>query len=141
MNRDDTAALIRRYLDAFNAKDFDAMLDCLSDEVIHDINQGGREIGKEKFRWFNARMTRHYNEELGDIAIMVDETGIHAAAEFTVRGAYLATDEGLPEATGQRYSLPAGIFFEVEDGDDSTEITRVSTSYNLNDWIAQVKAG
>jgi hypothetical protein len=24
----------------------------------HDINQGGREIGKEKFRWFNAMMSK-----------------------------------------------------------------------------------
>ena len=58
MSRDDTFALIRRYLDAFNAKDFDAMLGCLSDDVIHDINQGGREIGKDKFRWFNALCER-----------------------------------------------------------------------------------
>ncbi|WP_420406951.1 ketosteroid isomerase-related protein [Hoeflea sp.] len=137
MNRDDTTALIRRYLDAFNAKDFDTMLDCLGEDVIHDINQGGREIGKEKFRWFNASMSRHYDEELGDIAIMVNEGGNRAAAEFTVRGTYLATAEGLPEANGQRYSLPAGIFFEVDDG----LIVRVSTAYNLNDWIEQVKAG
>jgi steroid delta-isomerase-like uncharacterized protein len=137
MNRDSTAALIRKYLEAFNAKDFDAMLACLSEDVIHDINQGGREIGKEKFRWFNARMTRHYDEKLGDIEIMVNDGGGRAAAEFTVRGTYLATDEGLPEANGQRYTLPAGIFFEIDDG----EISRVSTTYNLNDWIAQVKAG
>jgi steroid delta-isomerase-like uncharacterized protein len=54
-----------------------------------------------------------------------------------VRGTYLATAEGLPDANGQRYSLPAGIFFEIEDG----LISRVTTSYNLNDWIDQVKAG
>lgn len=137
MSRDESTALIRRYLEAFNASDFDVMLDCLSEDVIHDINQGGREIGKDKFRWFNATMARHYDEELGDIAIMVDEAGNRAAAEFTVRGTYLATAAGLPEANGQRYSLPAGIFFEIEDG----LISRVSTSYNLNDWIAQVKAG
>ena len=137
MSRDDTFALIRRYLDAFNAKDFDAMLECLGEDVAHDINQGGREIGKEKFRWFNAKMTRHYDEELGDIEIMVNESGSRAAAEFTVRGTYLATDEGLPEANGQRYTLPAGIFFEIDDG----EITRVSTTYNLPEWISQVKAG
>jgi steroid delta-isomerase-like uncharacterized protein len=111
------------------------MLACLSEDVIHDINQGGREIGKEKFRWFNARMTRHYDEELGDIEIMVNDGGGRAAAEFTVRGTYLATDEGLPEANGQRYTLPAGIFFEIDDG----EISRVTTTYNLNDWIDQVK--
>lgn len=137
MSRDDTTALIRRYLEAFNTKNSDAMLDCLSDDVIHDINQGGREIGKEKFRWFNARMSRHYDEELGDIAVMVDDSGNRAAAEFTVRGTYLSTDEGLPEANGQRYSLPAGIFFEVEDD----LISRVTMSYNLPAWIALVKAG
>ncbi len=137
MSRDATAALIRTYLEAFNAKDFDGMLACLGEDVIHDVNQGGREIGKEKFRWFNARMTRHYDENLADIEIMVNESGSRAAAEFTVHGSYLATDEGLPEANGQRYSLPAGIFFEIDDG----LISRVTTTYNLNDWIAQVKAG
>ncbi|WP_422371115.1 ketosteroid isomerase-related protein [Hoeflea sp.] len=137
MSRDDTAALIRRYLDAFNAKDSDGMLACLTEDVAHDINQGEREIGKEKFRWFNARMSRHYDEELGDIAIMVNDSGNRAAAEFTVRGTYLSTDEGLPEANGQRYSLPAGIFFEVDDA----LISRVTMCYNLTDWIAQVKAG
>lgn len=137
MSRDDTIALIRRYLDAFNAKSSEDMLACLTDDVAHDINQGEREIGKEKFRWFNARMSRHYDEELGDIAIMVDDSGTRAAAEFTVRGTYLSTDEGLPEANGQRYSLPAGIFFEI----DEDLISRVTMSYNLTDWIAQVKAG
>ncbi|MEQ8306540.1 MAG: ketosteroid isomerase-related protein [Hoeflea sp.] len=137
MSRDDTIALVRRYLDAFNAKDSDGMLACLTEDVAHDINQGEREIGKEKFRWFNARMSRHYDEELGDIAIMVNEGGNRAAAEFTVRGTYLSTDEGLPEANGQRYSLPAGIFFEVDDA----LISRVTMCYNLTDWIAQVKAG
>jgi steroid delta-isomerase-like uncharacterized protein len=136
MSRDNTIALIRRYLDAFNAKSSDGMLDCLSDDVAHDINQGGREIGKEKFRWFNARMTGHYDEQLGDIVIMVDDSGGHAAAEFTVRGTYLSTDEGLPEAKGQRYTLPAGIFFEIDDD----LISRVTMSYNLTDWIAQVNA-
>ncbi|PWV97684.1 steroid delta-isomerase-like uncharacterized protein [Hoeflea marina] len=137
MTAQSTAALIRRYLDAFNARDFDAMLACLSEDVVHDINQGGREIGRDAFRWFNARMAEHYEETLGDIVVMVDDSGHHAAAEFTVRGRYLKTDEGLPEATGQSYSLTAGIFFEVEDG----AVTRVSTTYNLPAWIAQVQAG
>ena len=134
MSRDTTTALIRRYLEAFNAKSSEGMLDCLSDDVAHDINQGGREIGKEKFRWFNAMMSRHYEETLGDIEIMVNESGSRAAAEFTVRGTYLATADGLPPANGQTYSLPAAILFEVDDG----LISRVTTHYNLADWIAQV---
>ena len=137
MSEADTKALIGRYLDAFNAGDTDAMLECLSDDVVHDINQGGREIGKEKFRWFNAGMTRHYDERLTDIAIMVAEGGVRAAAEFTVHGTYKATADGLPKANGQTYTLPAGIFFEVDDG----LISRVTTYYNLTDWIAQVEKG
>jgi steroid delta-isomerase-like uncharacterized protein len=46
----------------------------------------------------------------------------------------MATDAGLPEATGQTYKLPAGSFFTLE-GD---KITRVATYYNLSDWIKQV---
>ena len=136
MTRETTEKLVAAYLDAFNAGDSAAMLALMDEDIIHDINQGGREIGVEKFRWFNAMMAKHYREELGDIVVMSSPDGTRAAAEFTVRGTYEVTADGLPEATGQRYSLPAGIFFEVEDG----RITRVSTHYNLANWIAQVSA-
>jgi steroid delta-isomerase-like uncharacterized protein len=137
MNETGTRDLVGRYIDAFNAGDNEGMLACLSDDVAHDINQGGREIGKDKFRWFLGMMDRHYKEELADVAILVGEGGGRAAAEFTVRGTYLSTADGLPEANGQRYSLPAGIFFEIDDG----LISRVSTYYNLPEWIAQVSKG
>lgn len=137
MSRTETAALIERYVVAFNAGDNEGMLACLADDVAHDINQGGREIGKDKFRWFLGMMDRHYREQLSDVAVMVDEGGGRAGAEFTVRGTYLSTAEGLPEADGQTYSLPAGIFFEIDDG----LISRVTTYYNLADWTAQVSKG
>ena len=129
-----TAALIRRYYDAFNAGNSEEMLACLTDDVIHDVNQGERRAGKEKFRAFNARMTHHYQERLENIAVMVSKDGTRAAAEFNVNGKYLATDSGLPEAKGQTYILPAGTFFAIRDG----KIARVTTYYNLTDWIAQV---
>jgi ketosteroid isomerase-like protein len=40
-------ALIRAYYYAFNRGDREAMLSLLTDDVAHDINQGGRETGKE----------------------------------------------------------------------------------------------
>lgn len=137
MSEAETVALIRRYIDAFNAGDREAMLACLSDDVAHDINQGGREIGKDKFRWFLGMMDRHYRERLEDVVVMAGQGGGRAAAEFTVRGTYLSTAEGLPEASGQSYSLPAGIFFDVDGG----RISRVTTYYNLADWTAQVAKG
>jgi steroid delta-isomerase-like uncharacterized protein len=134
--RVETAALIRRYYDAFNAGDSEGMLACLTEDVIHDVNQGERRTGKDKFRAFNARMEHHYKERLGDIAVMVSKDGTRAAAEFNVHGTYLVTDSGLPEAKGQTYVLPAGTFFAIRDG----KIARVTTYYNLTDWITQVSA-
>ena len=129
-------ALIRKYYDAFNRGDREAMLSLLTDDVAHDINQGGREVGKEAFRRFLAHMDRCYREVLTDIVVMTSPDGTHAAAEFVVHGTYLATDAGLPPARGQTYQLPAGTFFALRDG----RIARVTTCYNLADWSAQVGA-
>ena len=85
-------------------------------------------------RAFLARMDRCYRERLSNIAIMTSTDGRRAAAEFVVEGTYLATDAGLPPAQGQAYRLSAGTFFAIEDG----KIARVTTYYNLQDWIAQV---
>jgi len=129
-----TAALIRDYYAAFNHGQTTAMLDFLTDDVIHDVNQGERRQGKEKFRAFNARMEHNYKEELKDIVVMVSKDGTRASAEFNVHGIYKNTDEGLPPAKGQTYVLPAGTFFAIRDG----KIARVTTYYNLTDWITQV---
>jgi steroid delta-isomerase-like uncharacterized protein len=134
MSRQQTLDLIQRYYAAFNAGDTQRMLDCLAEDAVHDINQGGRYTGKDAFREFLAQMDRCYREQLTDIVVMASEDGAHAAAEFVVHGEYLATDEGLPEACGQKYVLPAGAFFDVAEG----RIARVSVYYNLADWTAQV---
>ena len=127
---------ISRYFTAFNAGDIQGMLDCLSDDIAHHVNEGQIRVGKEKFADFCAHMERCYKEELTDMVIFEAENGTRAAAEFIVNGTYLATDEGLPEANGQTYRLPAGSFFNLKDG----KITRVTTFYNLADWVRQVSA-
>jgi steroid delta-isomerase-like uncharacterized protein len=126
--------LVTRYYAAFNAGDMGSFLELLHDDVVHDINQGAREAGKAAFREFMARMNRHYREQLVDLVVMANSDGTRAASEFTVLGEYLATDEGLPPAKGQRYRLAAGAFFEIREG----KIARVSNYYNLQEWIAQV---
>ncbi|HRY23700.1 MAG: nuclear transport factor 2 family protein [Geminicoccaceae bacterium] len=130
-------ALIQRYYAAFNRGDSEALLACLADDVAHEVNQGETRHGIEAFRAFAAHMARCYQEELVDIVVMTEPSGERAAAEFIVRGRYIATDEGLPEARGQTYELRAGTFFAIRDG----RISRVTTCYNLQDWIAQVRGG
>ncbi len=134
MSRAATIALLDRYYAAFNAGDWAGMLSCLADDVAHDINQGERQTGKAAFSVFLAHMERCYKERLEDIVLMASDDGARAAAEFVVHGVYLATDEGLPEAAGQTYVLPAGAFIAVEGG----KIARLTMCYNLADWTAQV---
>lgn len=122
------------YLAAFNQGDTAAMLDLVSEDIAHHVNESGVRSGKESFAEFNAHMTRCYREKLEDIVVFGTADTTRAAAEFTVHGEYLATDAGLPEARGQTYKLPAGTFFTVTGG----KISRVTTYYNLSNWIAQV---
>lgn len=126
--------LIERYFAAFNAGDVDGMLDCLSDDVAHHVNEGQVRLGKDKFRAFCTHMNTCYKETLTDIVVLTHEEAARAAAEYIVNGTYLHTDDGLPEARGQTYRLPAGSFFDVAEG----RITRVTTYYNLADWTRQV---
>jgi steroid delta-isomerase-like uncharacterized protein len=126
--------LIRDYYAAFNAGDEAAFLALLTEDVTHDINQGERETGKPAFAAFWARMSRCYKETITDIVVLTEPSGERAAAEFVVHGEYLAADDGLPPAHGQKYVLPAGAFFTIRDG----KVARISNYYNLPDWLAQV---
>ena len=125
---------IAAYFTAFNAGDTDAMLACLSDDIAHHVNEGKIRTGKPAFADFCAHMSRCYRENLTDMVIFEAKGGTRAAAEYIVNGTYLATDAGLPDANGQTYRLPAGSFFTLENG----LISRVTTYYNLADWVAQV---
>ena len=131
---DRTAALILRYVAARNRGDIDGMLDCLSDDIAHDVNNGTRESGKIAFRTYLQNMLTHYREEIRDIVVMSVDDGTRAAAEFSVHGVYQSDDTGLPPAHGQRYSLQAGAFFVINQG----KIMRITHYRNQRDFSAQV---
>ena len=126
--------VVARYFEAFNAGDIDAMLACLTEDVAHHVNEGQVRTGRPAFAEFCRHMARCYDETLTDMVILSDPSGTRAAAEYVVNGTYLASDAGLPEACGQTYTLPAGSFFDLSEG----RIARVTTYYNLADWVRQV---
>lgn len=126
--------IIHEYYKAFNEQRWEAMLDLLTDDVRHDVNEGGQEIGKDKFRAFLKIMDEHYSERVVDLVVMADPTGERMAAEFFIEGTYKKTQKGLPEANGQTYRLPVGAFFEIKSG----KIARVTNYYNLALWIKLV---
>jgi len=129
-----TTELVSRYYAAFNAKDWTGMAGCVSEDINHFVNEGDKRGGRKAFAEFIAHMDDCYDETLTDIVVMPSADGSRAAAEFIVNGVYKKTDAGLPEAHGQTYRLPAGAFLDVKDG----AITRVTTYYNLKEWIRQV---
>jgi steroid delta-isomerase-like uncharacterized protein len=128
--------LIRTYYETFNRGNREAFLDLLADDVAHDINQGGCEVGKEAFRAFLQRMDRCYREQVVELVCFASEDGKRGAAEFVIEGEYLSTDDGLPPASRQRYRLPVGAFFEIENN----LVKRITNYYNLQDWLRQVGA-
>jgi steroid delta-isomerase-like uncharacterized protein len=128
----ETESLIRAYFDAFNRHDAEALLATLSEDVVHDINEGKREVGKAAFRAFKAHMDECYREQITELCIMAN--GARGAAEFLCSGEYLKTDGSLPEANGQRYAIPAAAFFEAKDG----KIARVTSYYSLNGWTEAI---
>ncbi len=135
----DAERLVRAYYAAFNSGDRAAFLALLTDDVVHDISQGGQEIGRDAFGRFMAHMDRCYAEQIADVVVMVDMSGTRAAAEFTVTGRYIATDPGVPAGTsparGQDYALPAGGFFTIRGG----KVARVANHYNLGEWVGKVQ--
>ena len=136
MSRSDAETTLAAYYAAFNAGDPEGMLALVTDDVEHRVNEGGIRRGREMFAEFCAHMGVSYREELRDLVIFANDDGTRGAAEFTVHGEYLKTDPGLPEARGQRYVLPAGAFFDLQGG----RIARITTFYNLSDWVAMVSA-
>lgn len=126
--------IIQSYYAAFNAGDAQAMLDLLTDDIIHDANEGDSEAGKEAFAKFLDRMDAHYREQVEELVVMSNEDGTRASAEFYINGSYLKTDDGLPEANGQNYRIRVGAFFDLRNG----KIARVTNYYNLQKWIEAV---
>jgi len=133
--RNDRATeLVLAYCAAANRGDAEGMLALLADDIVHDLNQGPREVGRAAFAEYLRHANAHYREQLRDIVVMVSPDGRHAAAEYVVQGEYLRDAAGLPPARGQRYALPGGAFFLIHDD----RIRRISRYCNLREWIAQV---
>lgn len=125
---------ITEYYAAFNAGDSDGMLNCVTDDVEHRINEGDIRRGLVLFEQFCAHLGGSYREILYDNQIFNNEAGTRATAEFPVHGQFLKTDSGLPVAKCPSYVLPSGAFFRLR-GD---RISRIATFYNLNGWTRQV---
>ncbi len=134
LNQGKCESLLQKYYQAFNEAHWEQMLELLTEDVRHELNQGEPQLGKEAFRQFLKHMDHCYTETLSEIVLFASDSANRGAAEFIVNGIYKNTDPGLPEARGQKYRIPAGAFFEFCDG----KISRVSVYYNLSQWLKAI---
>ena len=74
-------SLIEDYYAAFNAGDRERLLAMLDEHVVHEINEGGAETGREAFRAFLERMDLCYRERVEELVVFTDGSGTRAAAE------------------------------------------------------------
>lgn len=126
--------IVKEYYEHFNSQNWEGMLGLLHEDIRHEPNQGDPRIGIKKFTEFLKMMDTSYHEKLTDMVFFSEPGNTRVAAEFTVNGIYKKGEEGLPEAHGQSYVLPAAAFLELKDG----KISRVTTFYNLPLWISLV---
>lgn len=140
-----TRELIATYYSAFNDGDLTAFSRLLADDVVHDINQGERQSGKEAFLRFMDRMNACYREKISGVEIMVNPDGSRAAAEYTVdvnigaAGIFTPVDHGFPSdgvlVTGE-LNVPSWVYGTLDLG-RVREIRETGQVFNYRDWPRQ----
>ena len=125
MDTKKSTTLIARFLDTLNAADTEAVLACLHEDIVREVGDE-RQFGLDAFRFHLGARAQRFDEQLGDIVVMVSADGTRAAAEFTRRGRLKMA--GVMGDAGDHYSVAAGMFFAIEDG----VIVRI-TSHNFGE--------
>ena len=73
--------LVLSYYDAMNRHDPAGVVSLLAEDVVHELNQGPREVGRAAFAAFLERIEGCYRERLTDIVVLASPDGQRAAAE------------------------------------------------------------
>ncbi|WP_077960286.1 ketosteroid isomerase-related protein [Ensifer adhaerens] len=123
----DAQTIASGFIEALNQRDFEALARLVHEDVELDSLTGQRMVGVGPFRAWMMNYLRRFDEQFGDVVLMRDAFGQRVAADLTARGTYRETMEGFAPATGQSYSIPSVIVFEIEEG----SITRLSHYRNL----------
>jgi steroid delta-isomerase-like uncharacterized protein len=113
----DVAALVRRYVERYNANDLEGMLDCCADDVVFETvtNPGGsiKLNGKDEMRVVIEATTRAFRERRHQVVSIIVE-GERAAAE-TVFSGVAAAELGQSVHAGEHVSIRGATIFELRD--------------------------
>lgn len=133
-DKDSTDKLIGEYYHAILDQDLDQFIGLLSGDVVHEINEGKMETGKDKFKTFMEEQFSHGKIKIKDLIILTSPEGQYAMTRFICSGQYDKNIKGFPAAKGQKWEIPVVSYFKVEND----KINHVAVYYNLNSWINQI---
>lgn len=134
MSNDLANKLVQNYYDAIAAKDLSLFLELLTDDVVHEINQGLVEKGKALFKTFMEKQFSCGDQHIQNLIVFSSPDGKYATSRFTCSGKYTKSESGYPLATGQFWEIPVVSYFEIREN----QFSHVAVYYNLADWINQV---
>ena len=126
--------IIHQYYEYLATRDLDNFIRLLSPEVIHEINQGETERGKQNFRIFMEDQFSQGKYHIKDLIIFTSPDGKYATSRFICSGEYYKTLPGYPKATGQKWEIPVVSFFKIEND----KISHVAVYFNDNAWRKQL---
>ncbi len=126
--------MIADYFAAFNAGDVPGMLACLSDDVAHHVNEGQVRRGKEPFAAFCDHMSSCYRRRRSTDMVLFEARGTARARRLNMWSTAPTSKRmtGCPRRGVRPTACPRARSSMSSDG----KITRVTTYYNLADWIA-----
>jgi len=126
--------IVKKYYEAFNRKDINAILTLCKDDVINDPNQGDSQAGKEKLKTFLETAWAHFEETVHDLELMTNTDQSKIATEYLVKGKYYNSKPGLFPAKNQHYDIICTAIFTIQDG----KIARITRYYNTKKWLDMV---
>ena len=90
-SHDRASELVLDYYAALNRHDIDGVLALLTEDVVHELNQGPREVGRAAFAAFLQRVEACYHEQLRDVVVMSSPDKAPQRSNCSMPAACLAT--------------------------------------------------
>lgn len=128
----DAKTVLTQWIDAFAARDADALAALYHDDAIHWQVADEPVMGKVQIRDTLARFFRAFPDARTRVETVIAE-GEWAAFEWIGSGTF-TEDLGAVQATGKRYALRGCGFFRIKDG----KIKLQRGYWDKASWYAQI---
>jgi steroid delta-isomerase-like uncharacterized protein len=131
-NHVENEKLIRRYFVAMNARDFDTVWDCFTDDVVYtDAALGQVHTGLDAFREFYMEYMLPLDTSVTLGTLITTDTHFGIGLHF--HGKHIADLPGMPK-TGKPFKIPSATIGTIQNGKIKT-----NTDYwNLHDLMTQL---